>query len=190
MITYKILLFYGKTIVYKNVSKKKKRTRKKCTIAIFIKLAHNDHFLLVATPLGSPHPHCSRVHLYGTGDGMSLLSLGYKRRCDFCLGPWICLVDHLQRQAAMLWAALWRGQHGEEVLSPGNSQGRTEGCQQPCEWTWKQILFSQLSLLMMTAPWPSAWFQHHEKIWARITQANHFWISDLQKLWAKICLLT
>lgn len=169
--------------------KKKKKTRKKCTIVISPKLAHNHLYFLVAAFLCSPLPHCSRLHLYGRGDGMSLLSLGYKRLCDFCLGFWICLLDHSLRQAAIFWAALWRGQHGEEVLSPGNSRGRTEDCQQPCEWTWKQILFfpiessyddCTLAIGLIPTSWENLSNNH---------SADQFWVSDLQKLWTKICLL-
>ena len=103
------------------------------------------------TLLCSPLPHCFRLHLFGVSDGMSQLSLGYKRLCDFCLGLWICPLGHLLRQAAMLPAALWRGLYGEQVLSSANSQGWSEACQEPWEWTWKQTFLSQLGLLEMTA---------------------------------------
>jgi len=84
-------------------------------------------------------------------DGMSLLSLGYKTLCDFCPELWIYPLGHLLRQAAMFPAALWRGLYGEQMLSSANSQGWTEACQEPREWTWKQILLSQLGLLEKTA---------------------------------------
>lgn len=53
--------------------------------------------------------------------------------------------------AVMLWAALWRGPCGKELVSLAKSQWEPEGCQQPHEWPWKRIL-SLLSFVMPATP--------------------------------------
>lgn len=110
--------------------------------------------------------------------------------CNFCLGLWISLSDPLLRQAAILWAAPWRGLRVKkfciwptswEELGPANNHVSELGSKSFFPswvfWRWLQS-------------WPPALLQPHERIWARTTQWSYSWIPDPQKPLPKKCLLT
>ena len=101
----------------------------------------------------------------------------------------------LEKLTAVLWAALWRNQHGKEVMEMEIS-GQTYSLVR-----WTEVISPADIKEQNTAMWvileaysPQVEFRvdgsprEHliaacERLWARGTQLSCIWISDPQKLW-------
>lgn len=120
-------------------------------------MAPNNLYLLLFALLLAPPPNHSRQGLsmwpitQSRHDDVSPLRLGYKKTEAFKPGALVCLplflfLSSLTLVKLMCHVVPMESPHGKKLKLLSNSRRRTEACQQPLQWTWKQILQPQSNL--------------------------------------------
>ena len=102
---------------------------------------------------------------HSRSDGMSLLRLGYKRHCSFCLGFSLSWIIHLGKASC-------------HVMSSPVKRPRywaiEASCLQPCKWIWKQILHPSQGFKWLWLQ-VTSWLQPPEIPWARTVSLEMMW---------------